>query len=66
MIYNGAVAEAERIPTDRNLRIIDPNEASRLFGNSADRLDGVTVCQFALNVYFCRLLWIFVVVGLRS
>ncbi|PCH45121.1 hypothetical protein WOLCODRAFT_106109 [Wolfiporia cocos MD-104 SS10] len=41
-INNGPIAEAERIPTDKEMRIIDTNEARRLFGPSAERLDGVT------------------------
>lgn len=43
MINNGPVAEAARIPTDKEMRIISTEEAGRIFGSSADRLDGVTV-----------------------
>lgn len=50
MIYNGVAAEAERIPTDKNMRIIDTQEASQLFGTSADRLDGVTVWEPVSNI----------------
>lgn len=42
-IENGPIAEAERIPTDKEMRIISTREAGRLFGPSAERLDGVTV-----------------------
>jgi len=41
-IENGPIAEAERIPTDKEMRIISTIEAGRLFGPSAERLDGVT------------------------
>ncbi|KZT10556.1 uncharacterized protein LAESUDRAFT_711704 [Laetiporus sulphureus 93-53] len=41
-IYNGPAAEAQRIPTDKELRIVSTNEARELFGEDAERLDGVT------------------------
>ncbi|KAI0795666.1 hypothetical protein C8Q75DRAFT_863418 [Abortiporus biennis] len=42
MIKNGPVAEAQRIPTDKDMRVIDTDEARKLFGEQAERLDGVT------------------------
>ncbi|OSX63259.1 hypothetical protein POSPLADRAFT_1073979 [Postia placenta MAD-698-R-SB12] len=41
-INNGPIAEAERIPTDKEMRIVSTNQARLLFGPSAERLDGVT------------------------
>ncbi|THG97306.1 hypothetical protein EW026_g4666 [Hermanssonia centrifuga] len=41
-IENGAEEEAKRVPTDKELRIIDQDEARRLFGVHAERFDGVT------------------------
>lgn len=43
LIKNGPVEEAKRVPGDKEMRIIDPDEARRLFGTSAERLDGVSV-----------------------
>ena len=43
-IENGPIAEAERIPTDKDMRVISTEEAKRLFGTDTARLDGVTVC----------------------
>ncbi|OBZ77624.1 hypothetical protein A0H81_02272 [Grifola frondosa] len=42
MIQNGPVAEAARIPTDKEMRIVSTDEAKRIFGTDAERLDGVT------------------------
>ena len=42
-IENGPVAQANRIPTDKDMRVISTEEAKRLFGIDAARLDGVTV-----------------------
>lgn len=42
-IENGPVAEAARMPTDKEMRIISTNQARLLFGEDAERLDGVTV-----------------------
>ena len=39
---NGEEAKAERLPTDKDMKIIGTEEAKRLFGTQADRLDGVT------------------------
>ncbi|CDO73894.1 hypothetical protein BN946_scf185016.g51 [Trametes cinnabarina] len=41
-IENGPDAEARRIPTDKEMRVISTEEARRLFGTEAERLDGVT------------------------
>ncbi|OCH84340.1 hypothetical protein OBBRIDRAFT_891849 [Obba rivulosa] len=41
-IQNGPVAEAARIPGDKEMQIISTSEARKLFGTEADRLDGVT------------------------
>ncbi|EMD31948.1 hypothetical protein CERSUDRAFT_119278 [Gelatoporia subvermispora B] len=41
-IKNGPVAEAARIPGDKEMQIISTNDALKLFGMEADRLDGVT------------------------
>ncbi|KAI0938832.1 hypothetical protein AcW1_001531 [Taiwanofungus camphoratus] len=41
-IENGPVAEAARMPTDKEMRIISTNQARLLFGEDAERLDGVT------------------------
>ncbi|KZT66543.1 hypothetical protein DAEQUDRAFT_730102 [Daedalea quercina L-15889] len=41
-IENGPIAEAGRIPTDKDMRVVSTEEAKRLFGTDAARLDGVT------------------------
>ncbi|KAI0819451.1 hypothetical protein BC628DRAFT_1332737 [Trametes gibbosa] len=41
-IENGPEAEARRVPTDKEMRIISSDEARRLFGSEAERLDGVS------------------------
>ncbi|KAH9855649.1 hypothetical protein C2E23DRAFT_866735 [Lenzites betulinus] len=41
-IENGPEAEARRIPTDKEMRVISSDEARRLFGSEAERLDGVS------------------------
>ncbi|KAI0674124.1 hypothetical protein C8Q78DRAFT_966787 [Trametes maxima] len=41
-IENGPEAEARRIPGDKEMRVISTEEARRLFGTEAERLDGVT------------------------
>lgn len=46
MIENGPEAEAKRVPGDKEMRIIDTDQARKLFGTQAERLDGVTVCVF--------------------
>lgn len=42
-IENGPEAEAKRIPTDKEIRIVDTDTARRLFGTQAERLDGTSV-----------------------
>ena len=43
-IENGPVEEAKRVPTDRDMQIITPQQAKLLFGSSdAELIDGVTV-----------------------
>ncbi|KZV67294.1 hypothetical protein PENSPDRAFT_635987 [Peniophora sp. CONT] len=41
-IANGAEEVAARLPTDKELKVIGSNEAKRLFGGGANRIDGVT------------------------
>ncbi|KAL6305939.1 hypothetical protein BKA93DRAFT_188722 [Sparassis latifolia] len=41
-IANGAQAQAQRVPTDKEMQIISTNEAAQLFGPDAERIDGVT------------------------
>ncbi|KII95730.1 hypothetical protein PLICRDRAFT_121283 [Plicaturopsis crispa FD-325 SS-3] len=41
-IENGAEAEAARLPSDREMRIISTQEAAALVGKDADIVDGVT------------------------
>lgn len=41
-ISNGNEAQAQRLPTDKDMRIISTDEARKLFGTQADRLDGVS------------------------
>jgi hypothetical protein len=45
-IENGAEAFEARKPTDKEMRIISPTEAKKLFGTGANRVQGVTVCVF--------------------
>ena len=42
-IENGPEAEARRVPTDKEMRVISTEEAHHMFGMEAERLDGVTV-----------------------
>lgn len=42
-IANGPVAEAQRVPTDKEMMTISTATAKEMFGLVADRLDGVTV-----------------------
>ena len=44
-IENGVEEERKRIPTDKEMQIIDTDTARRLFGTHAERLDGVSVCD---------------------
>ncbi|KAG9312000.1 hypothetical protein JVU11DRAFT_7272 [Chiua virens] len=41
-VANGPAAVAARLPTDREFRVISPDEAQELFGSSADIIDGTT------------------------
>lgn len=43
----GAEAEAARLPTDKEIRIISTKEAKQLFGTGAQIIDGVTVSSVA-------------------
>lgn len=49
-IENGPEKYAARLPTDSEMRIISPEEAKKLFGTSATRVQGVTVRRFALSL----------------
>lgn len=51
MIANGPVAEAKRVPTDKEMRIISTATAKELFGLGADRMDGVTVSILEFMLY---------------
>jgi len=42
-IKNGEEAAKARIPGDRDMQVISPNQAQSLFGPSAESIDGVTV-----------------------
>jgi hypothetical protein len=42
-IANEPEKVAARLPTDKEMRIISPNEAHQLFGTGANRVEGVTV-----------------------
>ena len=44
-IENGPEAQANRVPTDKDMRVLSTEEAKRLFGVDAARLDGVTVSR---------------------
>ncbi|KAL1938799.1 hypothetical protein VTO73DRAFT_11179 [Trametes versicolor] len=41
-IENGPEAEARRLPSDKDMRVISTEEARRIFGTEAERLDGVS------------------------
>ena len=43
-ILSGHIGETERMPTEEDIRIISTKEAQKLFGTSAQLIDGVTVC----------------------
>lgn len=49
-IENGPEAEARRLPTDKEMRIISTEEARRLFGTEAERLDGVSVSTLVFGM----------------
>lgn len=42
-IENGAIEQAKRLPTDKEMKIISPKEAKTLFGPDAELIDGVSV-----------------------
>jgi hypothetical protein len=46
-LTSGPTDELKRLPTDKDMRIIDTSEAKKLFGDRAQRLDGVTVRSIA-------------------
>ena len=43
-LTSGPADELKRLPTEKDMCVIDPDEARKLFGTQAERLDGVTVC----------------------
>lgn len=47
-IHPGAKAEEERLPTDKEIRVISTQEARRLFGTGAQLIDGMNVSRLAL------------------
>jgi hypothetical protein len=51
-IENGKEAEDARLPTDNTIRIISTTEAKKLFGQSADLIDGVTVRDSSMQLRF--------------
>lgn len=51
-LTSGAADELKRLPSDKDMRIIEPAEAKELFGEQAQRLDGVTVCMWLLCAYY--------------
>ena len=44
-IEPGLLAEASRLPSDKEIRVISTKEAKYLFGTGAQIMDGVTVCK---------------------
>ena len=42
-IENGKEAELRRLPSDKDMQIIDRDTARKMVGTQAERLDGVTV-----------------------
>jgi hypothetical protein len=42
-IQNGPEATQDRVPGDRQMQVVSPNQAQSLFGSSAESIDGVTV-----------------------
>lgn len=48
IIDNGAEMVRARLPTDKDMRIISTSAAKKLFGNGANRIQGVTVRAFAI------------------
>lgn len=43
-LTSGAADEQKRLPSDKDMKVISTDEAHKLFGTQAERLDGVTVC----------------------
>ncbi|KAI0825949.1 hypothetical protein BC629DRAFT_1277031 [Irpex lacteus] len=41
-LTSGPTDELKRLPTDKDMRVIDTSEAKKIFGDRAQRLDGVT------------------------
>jgi hypothetical protein len=50
IIDNGLEMVRARLPTDKDMRIISTSAAKKLFGNGANRIQGVTVRAFAILV----------------
>ena len=50
-IENGADEPAKRLPSDKDLQVIDTATARRMFGTQAERFDGVTVCDTLSTLY---------------
>lgn len=48
-LTSGPADELKRLPTDKELRIIDPDQARKVLGSQAERLDGITVCPNCLS-----------------
>lgn len=42
-LTTGTADEVKRLPTEKDMRVIDTDEARKLLGTQAERLDGVTV-----------------------
>ncbi len=51
-IENGPEAEARRLPSDKDMRVISTEEAHRIFGTEAERLDGVSVSTLPPRMIF--------------
>lgn len=45
IVNNGAEEVAKREPTDKDMQILTTKQAKAVFGNFANRLDGVSVCD---------------------
>lgn len=52
-IQNGVDEASKRAPTDKEMRVIDPQTAKQLFGVQAERLDGVTVSVAVKRLNSC-------------
>jgi hypothetical protein len=48
-IEPGAVEQAKRVPTDKEMRIISPREAKVIFGPDAELIDGVSVSSLLFH-----------------